>query len=277
MPRFAANVSFLFNEVPFLERFAEAAHAGFRAVECTFPYDLSAREIADQLKAHRLELVLFNAPPGDWAAGERGTASLPGREHDFAATFVTALRYAQQTGCKRIHVMAGLLPADADAERVARARSTFVRNLRFACSEAQAHGVTVLIEPLNARDMPNYLLSRQDDAHAIRVEVGAPNIKVQMDLYHVQITEGDLSERIRRTLPHVGHIQIAGVPGRHEPDIGEINYAWVFKLLDELKYDGWIGCEYRPQESTAAGLTWLYRLLDRRPTPIPGATPGADD
>ena len=278
MPRFAANVSFLFNEVPFLERFAEAAHAGFRAVECTFPYDMSAREIADQLKQNRLEMALFNAPPGDWAAGERGTASLPGREHDFAASFVTALRYAQQMGCTRVHAMAGVGPADADGEQRARARSTFIRNLRFACSEAQSYGVTVLIEPLNPRDMPNYLLSRQDDAHAIRTEVGAPNLKVQMDLYHAQIVEGDLSERIRRWLPHIGHIQIAGVPGRHEPDIGEINYAWIFKLLDEVKYDGWVGCEYRPQESTAAGLTWLYRLLDRgRPAAVPGAAPGADD
>ena len=272
MPRFAANVSFLFNEVPFLERFAEAAHAGFRAIECTFPYEVSAREIAEQLKEHRLELALFNAPPGDWAAGERGTGCLPGREHDFAASFVTALRYAQTTRCTRVHAMAGLVPADADDAQRARARSTFIRNLRFACSEAHPLGITVLIEPLNPRDMPNYLLTRQDDAHAIRTEVGASNLKVQMDLYHAQIVEGDLSERIRHWLPQVGHIQIAGVPGRHEPDIGEINYAWIFKLLDELKYDGWIGCEYKPLESTAAGLTWLYRLLDRRPTP-PGAAP----
>jgi hydroxypyruvate isomerase len=271
MPRFAANVSFLFNEVPLLERFAEAAHAGFRAVECTFPYEVPAKEIADQLKQHRLEMALFNAPPGDWDAGERGTASLPGREHDFAASFVTALRYAEVTGCKRIHAMAGLVPEGADAERRARARATFVRNLRFACGEALPRGVTVLIEPLNPRDVPNYLMSRQDEAHAIRAEVGAPNLKVQMDLYHTQIVEGDLSERIRRWLPQVGHIQIAGVPGRHEPDIGEINYAWIFKLLDELKYDGWIGCEYRPQQGTAAGLTWLYRLLDRRPAPVPSA------
>ena len=277
MPRFAANVTFLFNEVPFLERFAEAAHAGFRAVECTFPYDMAAIDVAEELKRHRHEMALFNAPPGDYAAGERGTASLPGREHEFAASFVTALRYAQVTGCKRIHAMAGVLPADADAEQRARARSTYVRNLRFACNEAHAHGITVLIEPLNPRDMPNYLLSRQDDAHAIRGEVGAPNLKVQMDLYHAQIVEGDLTERIRQWLPHVGHIQIAGVPGRHEPDIGEINYAWIFKLLDELKYDGWIGCEYRPLESTAAGLTWLYRLLDRRPAPVSGAGARADD
>jgi hydroxypyruvate isomerase len=269
MPRFAANLSFLFTEVPFLERFAEAAHAGFRAVECSFPYDVPAQEIAERLKAHRLEMALFNAPPGDLAAGDRGTASLPGREHEFAAGFATALRYAQALSCRRIHVMAGVLPEGADAEQRARQRALMVRNLRFACGEAQAQGVTVLIEPLNLRDNPNYLYSTQDEAHAVRAEVGMANLKVQMDLYHAQIVEGDLSERIRRHLPHVGHIQIAGVPGRHEPDVGEINYAWIFKLLDELKYDGWIGCEYRPQEGTAAGLTWLYRLLDRRPAPVP--------
>lgn len=270
MPRFAANLSFLFTEVPFLERFAEAAHAGFRGVECAFPYDGPAKEIAAQLQQHKLEMVLFNAPPGDLAAGERGTASLPGREHEFAASFVTALRYAQTLGCTRLHVMAGVVPEDADAERRARQRSMFIRNLRFACGEAQPQGVTVLIEPLNPRDNPGYLLTTQDEAHAIRMEVGAANLKVQMDLYHTQIVEGDLTERIRRWLPQVGHIQIAGVPGRHEPDIGEINYAWIFKLLDELKYTGWIGCEYRPKESTAAGLTWLYRLLDRRRAGVAG-------
>ncbi len=270
MPRFAANVSFLFNEVPFLERFAEAAHAGFRAVECSFPYEVPAKEIAARLKENRLEMVLFNTPPGDWSAGDRGTASLPGREHEFAASFVSALRYAQTLSCTRIHAMAGIVPADADAEQRARQRSTFVRNLRFACGEAAEQGVTVLLEPLNPRDMPGYLYTKLEEARAIREEVGASNLKVQMDLYHTQIVEGDLTERIRHWLPHIGHIQIAGVPGRHEPDVGEINYAWIFKLLDELKYDGWIGCEYRPLSSTAAGLTWLYRLLDRRPASVTG-------
>jgi hydroxypyruvate isomerase len=276
MPRFAANLSFLFTEVPFLERFAEAAHAGFHGVECAFPYDGPATEIAAQLQRHRLEMVLFNTPPGDFAAGERGTASLPGREHEFAASFVAALRYAKVLSCRRLHVMAGFLAKDADAERRARQRRTLVHNLRFACDEARGQGVTVLIEPLNPRDMPGYLYSTQEEAHSIREEVGAPNLKVQMDLYHAQIVEGDLTENIRRWLPQVGHIQIAGVPGRHEPDIGEINYSWIFRLLDELKYDGWIGCEYKPQQNTAAGLTWLYRLLDRRPVGMAGVA-GDDD
>ncbi len=270
MPRFAANLSWLFTEVPLLDRFAEAAHAGFRGVECLFPYEVPAKEIAERVEAHRLEFVLLNAPPGEWAAGDRGTASLPGREHEFQAGFVTGLRYAQALRCPRVHVMAGLLPAGCDGEQRTRQRSTFVRNLRFACAEARPQGITVLIEALNPRDMPNYLFSTQAEAHSIREEVGATNLKVQMDLYHAQIAEGDLSEKIRRWLPHIGHFQIAGVPGRHEPDTGEISYDWIFRLLGELRYDGWIGCEYRPAQGTTAGLSWLYKLIDRKRLPASG-------
>jgi hydroxypyruvate isomerase len=267
MPRFSANLSFLFTEVPFLERFAEAAHAGFRAVEFAFPYDYQAREIAMRVEAQKLDVVLFNAPPGNWVAGDRGLASLPGREHDFAASVSTALRFAKVLKCSRLHVMAGVLPHDADeAERAKRVR-LFVRNLKLACEEAAAQNVTILIEPINPRDMPHYLLNTQKEAHAIREEVDCANLRVQMDLYHAQIVEGDLTAKIRRWMPHIGHFQIAGVPDRHEPDQGEINYAWMFKLLDELKYDGWIGCEYRPAQGTAAGLAWMYKLIDRRPQP----------
>lgn len=265
MPRFSANLSFLFQEVPFLDRFAEAAHAGFRAVEFMFPYEFQAKEIAGRLAEHRLELVLFNAPPGDWNAGDRGLASVPGREHEFTASIVTALRYAATCGCKRIHVMAGLVPGNAGDDERMRRRRLYVRNLRLACEEAAAQDVTITIEPLNPRDMPGYLISRQADAHAIREEVGAANLKVQMDFYHCQIAEGDLSERFRLYQPHIGHLQIANVPGRHEPDIGEINYDHLFKLIDDLKYEGWIGCEYRPLGGTVDGLRWLYRLLDRKP------------
>jgi hydroxypyruvate isomerase len=264
MLRFSANLSFLFHEVPFLERFAEAAHAGFRAVEFTFPYEYPARDLVAAATAAKVDVVLFNGPPGDFAAGDRGTASLPGREHEFAAGFSTALRYAQALRCPRVHVMAGVVPADADAERRSRQRTTLVRNLQFACNEAAEQGVTVLLEPLNPRDMPNYLYSTQAEAHAIREEVDAPNLKVQMDLYHAQIVEGDLSEKLRLWLPHIGHIQIAGVPGRNEPDVGESNYAWIFRLLEELRYDGYVGCEYRPRKNTQDGLSWLYRLLDRK-------------
>ena len=269
MPRFAANLTFLFNEVPFLERFTEAAHAGFRAVEFAFPYDYQAKELAARIDAQRLEVVLFNTPPGNWDAGDRGLASLPGREHEFAASVSTALRFAQALKCSRLHVMAGVLPHDADAAERTRRLRLFVRNLKAACEEAAAQNVTLLIEPINPRDVPNYLLNTQAEAHAIREEVGATNLRVQMDLYHAQIVEGDLTAKIRHWMPHIGHVQIAGVPDRNEPDQGELNYAWLFKLLDELKYEGWIGCEYRPAQSTAAGLGWMYKLIDRRPA---GAT-----
>src|SRR6266545_1131739 len=214
MPRFSANLTFLFNEVPFLERFDEAAHAGFRAVEFAFPYEWPAREIADRVKANKLDVV----------------------------------------------------PFDADAEQRARRRSTLIRNLKFACTEAAEQGVTVLLEALNPRDVPNYLYSRQAEVDAVREEVGAANLKLQLDFYHAQIVEGDLTDKLRRLLPRVGHVKIAGLPGRHEPNVGEINYAWIFKQLDELRYDGWVGCEYHPLTTTAAGLTWFYRLLDRNPT-----------
>lgn len=267
MPRFAANLTFLFNEVPFLDRFAEAAHAGFRAVEFAFGYDFQAGEIAARTAKHKLEVVLINTPPGDFAAGDRGLASLPEREHEFTASIVTALRYAQALKCPRIHVMAGVLPEGADdAERDRRWR-IFKRNLRFACQEAAAQNVTVMIEPINRRDFPRYLLTTQAEAHAIREELAMPNLKVQMDFYHAQIVEGDLATKFRQWQPHIGHVQIAGVPGRNEPDTGEINYAYLFKLLDELRYDGWVGCEYRPAQSTTAGLNWLYKLIDRPPSP----------
>ncbi len=264
MPRFSANLSYLFTEVPFLERFAEAAQAGFRAVEFTFPYEWQARDVAERVAQHNLEVALFNAPPGDVAAGDRGLASVPGREHEFAASIATALRYAQTLGCRRLHVMAGVVPADADAQERNRRRRLYVRHLRQACEDALAHGVTVTIEPLNPRDNPGYLLHTQAEAHAIREEVGAPNLKVQFDLYHAQIVEGDLTEKLRTWIAHVGHIQIAGVPGRHEPNVGEINYEWLFRVIDDLDYDGWIGCEYRPLDGTAAGLAWMYRLIDRK-------------
>jgi hydroxypyruvate isomerase len=272
MPRFAANLSFLFDEVPFLERFGEAAHAGFRAVEFAFAYEYRIQELVAEQRAHRLDVVLINAPPGDWDKGDRGLASVPGREHDFAAGISNALRYAQALSCSRVHVMAGIVPVDADdAERERRMR-TYVRNVRAAAAEAATQGVTILIEPINPRDIPGYLLTTQAQAHAVLGEVGARNLRMQMDFYHAQIVEGDLTEKLRRYLPHIGHVQIAGVPGRHEPDGGEVNYGYIFKMLDELKYDGWVGCEYRPAQGTAAGLTWLYRLLDRRPAA--GKPPG---
>ena len=265
MPRFSANLSFLFGEVPFLERFGEAARAGFRAVEFTYPYEWPASDVAARAAAHGLDVVLFNAPPGDLAAGDRGLASVPGREREFAASIATALRYARDLACRRLHVMAGLVPADADAAERARRRGLYVRHLKLACEEAAPQGVTITIEPLNPVDVPGYLLSTQAEAHAIREEVGAANLKVQFDLYHAQIVEGDLTAKLRRWMPHVGHIQIAGVPGRHEPDVGEINYGWIFRVLDELGYGGYVGCEYRPAAGTQAGLGWM-EVWDRTRT-----------
>jgi hydroxypyruvate isomerase len=259
MPRFSANLSFLFNEVPFLERFGEAGRAGFAAVEFGFAYDVPVDEIAARLAEHRLACVLINAPPGDLAAGERGIASLPGREAEFAASIETALRYANALGCPRIHVMSGVVPAEAHEAGRAQQRSTLIRNLRAACVAARERGVTVLIEALNPHDVPRYLFSTQAEAHAIRADVAEPNLKVQMDCYHTQRVEGDIAAKLERWLADIGHIQIAGVPGRHEPDVGEIHYEWLFRRIDALGYDGWVGCEYRPLRDTHTGLAWRQR------------------
>ena len=254
MPRFAANLSMLYNEHAFLDRFAAAAADGFKAVEFLFPYEHPAAELAARLKAHCLQQVLFNAPPGDWAAGERGTACLPGREAEFRDGVLRALDYARALDCPRIHLMAGLAPDGADHARL---RATYLANLTWAA--AQARDIHFLIEPINTRDIPRFFLNRQDDAHAIVIETGAPNLKVQMDLYHCQIVEGDLAKKIELYLPtgRVGHFQIAGVPERQEPDVGEINHPYLFDLIDRLGWDGWIGCEYRPRAGTSAGLGWM--------------------
>ncbi|HTD04346.1 2-oxo-tetronate isomerase [Undibacterium sp.] len=254
MPKFAANLTMQFNEVPFMQRFQAAAEAGFKAVEFLFPYEVDAAEIAAQLRQHRLQNVLFNLSAGDWAAGERGMACHPGRQQAFRDSVRQALDYAQALGTPRVHVMAGLLPAGAEPERC---HAAYVENLRYACAEAAGHGIQCLIEPINTRDMPGYFLTTQTQAHAIREEAGAANLQVQMDFYHVQIMEGDIAMKLRRYLPHIGHIQVAGVPDRHEPDNGEVNYPYLFKLLDQLGYAGWVGCEYRPANGTVEGLGWL--------------------
>ena len=260
MPRLAANLSMMYTEHPFLERFAAAAKDGFRAVEFLFPYEHPAGEIAARLRDHGLAQALFNAPPGDWSKGERGMASIPGREDEFKRSIETALAYARVLGNRRLHVMAGLIAPGQDR---ARHRDAYVRNLAFAAQAAAAAGITVVIEPINTRDIPGFFLNRQDEAHAVCREVGAPNLKVQMDLYHCQIVEGDLAMKIRQYLPGVGHMQIAGVPERHEPDVGEINYPYLFALIDELGYDGFIGCEYRPRAGTSQGLGWAKPWLGR--------------
>ena len=261
MPKFAANLSMLYPELDFLDRFEAAARDGFKAVEYLFPYAFEARQIAVRLKTHGLQQVLFNAPPGDWDAGERGLSCLPDRQAEFRIGVGKALEYAVVLDCPRIHLMAGLVSAGSQSELL---RRTYVENLRWAALAAARQGVDVLIEPINQRDMPGFFLNRQDQAHAFVSEVALPNLKVQMDLYHCQIVEGDVAMKLRQHLPggQVGHIQIAGVPQRHEPDLGELNYAYLFSVIDELGYDGWVGCEYRPVRGrqsggTSAGLGWL--------------------
>lgn len=274
MPKFAANLSMLYPELDFLDRFAAAAKDGFQAVEFLFPYAYDAEVLAQKLSQHGLQQVLFNAPPGGtervsigkaWEAGSRGLACLPGREAEFQAGIALALTYAKALKCPRLHVMAGLIPA---GETAASVRSTYVKNIRYAAKLAALQDVNILIEPLNLRDNPGFFLSRQDDAHALIEEIAEPNVKVQFDLYHCQIVEGDVAMKIRQYLPtgRVGHIQIAGVPMRHEPDVGEMNYPYIFEVLDEVSaacgWNGWVGCEYRPAKGavpggTSDGLGWL--------------------
>jgi 2-dehydrotetronate isomerase len=261
MPRFAANLTMMYGEFAFPHRFAAAAKDGFKAVEFLFPYEYPVKDLATWLCEHGLTQVLLNAPPGSWASGERGLASLPGREADFRSAIHTALEYAHTLGCPRVHVMAGVALAGMDRAAMLGA---FQSNLAWAAEAAAPAGVQLLIEPINTRDMPGYFLNRQDEAHAVVEQVGSPALKVQMDLYHCQIVEGDLSMKLRKYLAgsgkkNVGHIQIAGVPDRHEPDRGELDYEYLFDLIDELGYEGWIGCEYRPKAGTSDGLAWLRK------------------
>jgi hydroxypyruvate isomerase len=267
MLRFAANLSFQYQHLPFLERFAAAATDGFEGVEYLFPYDYPAVQLAQQLRQYRLQQILFNAPPGDWNAGERGIAALPGREAEFRASFDLASEYAQVLSCRNIHVMAGLVPQDAKRSVYWK---TYRDNLAWAAKLAAQNGFNVFIEPINTRNMPGYLLNHQDEAHALTAEIDVPNLKVQMDLYHCQIMDGDVAMRLRTTITgnerSIGHLQVASVPDRHEPDEGELHYPYLFNLLDELGYDGWIGCEYQPRAGTSEGLGWLKGYQARAAT-----------
>lgn len=256
MPRFAANLSMMFGEVPFLQRFEAAAAAGFRGVEYLFPYDYSPTELKERLGANGLSQVLFNLPPGDWAAGERGLAAIPGRQADVRDGIALAIDYAQALDCPRLHMMAGLVPDGADRRECS---AVYLENLRHAAAEAGRAGLSLLLEPINPVDMPGYFLNTQAEARAFIEQAGADNARVQLDFYHCQIVEGDLTRALQRQWPVLGHVQIAGVPDRHEPDIGEVNYNWLFERLDAHGYDGWVGCEYRPRGDTVAGLGWAAR------------------
>ncbi|HTZ77140.1 MAG TPA: 2-oxo-tetronate isomerase [Stellaceae bacterium] len=255
MPKLAANLSMMFQEVAFLDRFAAAAAAGFRGVEFLFPYEFPAAEIAMRLKQHGLTQALFNLPPGDFTKGERGIAALPGREREFAEAIERGIEYALATGCRCLHAMAGLWPAD---RQKAEAVPTYVANLQRAADRAAKHGITVLIEPINTRDIPGYYLNTSVQGLQILKQVDRPNAKLQLDLYHCQIMEGDLAMHIKNLAGEFAHVQIAGVPDRHEPDLGEVNYPYLFELLDSTGYTGWIGCEYRPAGKTEAGLGWAH-------------------
>jgi hydroxypyruvate isomerase len=249
VPKFAANLSFLFTEVPFLDRFEAAAGAGFKAVESTNVYEASAEDVGARLKANGLALALFNTPAGNPEAGERGLTAIPGREKDFQASFETTLRYAEATGGRKVHMLAGLVHHGAR-------RATYVANLRRAARQAAGAGVELLIEPINRRDIPGYFLNKTHEARSVIHEVGEPNLGLQLDLYHRQVEEGDVATAIKEFGPLARHYQIASPPDRGEPDAGELNYTWLFKLIDESGFDGWVGCEYRPRRGTIEGLGW---------------------
>ncbi|MBL4614285.1 MAG: hydroxypyruvate isomerase family protein [Magnetovibrio sp.] len=254
MPKFAANLTMMFSEVDFLERFARAAQSGFKGVEYLFPYAWEADELAQQLRSNSLEQALFNMPPGDWDAGERGLACLPGRESELEEGVAKAIGYAKTLGCQNIHMMAGLIPAGLSDEA---AQECYLTNLRSAADMLNAEGLTLLIEPINSRDMPGYFLNTTGQAKRLIEMSGRDNIKLQFDFYHCQISEGDLATRLKDLYPITAHYQIAGVPERHEPSIGEINYPDLFARIDALDYQGWIGCEYRPKGKTEDGLSWF--------------------
>lgn len=253
MPNFAANLSMMFQEHAFLDRFEAAARAGFRGVEFLFPYEYPVAEVRARLREHKLTQALFNLPPGDWSKGERGVAIFSGREAEFRGYLAQAIDYAQAIGCEQLHVMAGMVPAGASQEQCER---TFIDNLGYAAAQMKQHGIRTLIEPLNTFDNAGYFLTSIEQARRIMERVGSDNVFLQLDLYHRQMMQGNLAQTIETHLPVSRHIQIAGVPGRHEPDVGEVNYPFLFDLIDRLGYRGWIGCEYRPRAATIAGLSW---------------------
>ena len=257
MPKFAANLTMLFNEVPFLERFAAAKAAGFTAVEYLFPYTFDKNELAGLLKTHGLQQILHNLPAGNWEAGERGIACHPDRVEEFRAGVDKAIEYATALGCKQVNCLAGKVPAGVTREQ---AHATFVANLKFAADKLKAAGLKLLIEPINSYDIPGFFLNYTAQAAAILDEVGSDNLYIQYDLYHAQRMEGELAATVQKHLARIPHIQLADNPGRNEPGTGEMNYPFLFKHLDAIGYTGWIGCEYKPKTTTVEGLGWIKAL-----------------
>lgn len=260
MPKLAANLTMMFGEVGFLERFAAAADAGFEAVEYLFPYDYDAQVLKRQLRDHGLVQVLHNLPAGNWAAGERGIACFPERVAEFKAGVERAIEYAGALGCDRVNCLAGILPQTTDP---ATARETLIDNLRYAASGLRAAGIKLLIEPINTRDVPGFFLSGTRQAAEIIEAVKSDNLFLQYDMYHMQIMEGNLAPTIQSYLPRIGHMQLADSPGRHEPGTGEIDYGFLLDFIDRAGYTGWIGCEYIPRGDTVAGLRWATPYLSR--------------
>jgi hydroxypyruvate isomerase len=258
MPKLNANLSMMFNEVEFTHRFAAAARAGFKGVEFLFPYAYDKQQLAEVARGHKLQVVLFNMPPGDFEAGDRGLACDPARTSEFQAGVGKAVDYALALGCKQLHCMAGLKPRGVNEEKM---RETYLDNLRFAGRELAKHGLTLLIEAINTRDIPGFYLNTSRQAFDIMHYAAVPNLKFQYDIYHMQIMEGDLAPTIEKHLDRIGHMQLADTPGRHEPGTGEINYPFLFAHIDKVGYQGWIGCEYRPAGNTEAGLGWAKPYL----------------
>jgi len=259
MPRFAANLSLMFTEVPFLDRFDAAAVAGFTAVEFLFPYDHPAEEIGERLRRNGLAQALFNLPPGNWDAGEKGFAALPDRFADLQQSLRVALPYAQATGVKRLHLMAGI------AQRSDPRASAFRKSAIAAAEFFAPHGIDVVIEPINPRNVPGYFLNDFAFARDLILELKIPNLKLQFDIYHCQIIHGDVTMRLREMMPLIGHIQIASIPSRNEPDGEELNYPFLFDELDRLDYKGFVGCEYNPRGNTTDGLGWFRPYAGAKP------------
>jgi len=261
MPKFAANLTMLFNEVDFLDRFDAAAKAGFRGVEYLFPYAYDKNQLAEKLKTLKLTQVLHNLPAGDWAAGDRGNACQPARVGEFQDGVGKAIDYATALGCKQVNCLAGIAPAGAAPDML---RKTFVDNLRFAAGKLKTAGIRLLIEPINTFDIPGFYLSRTAQALEIMSDVGSDNLFLQYDVYHMQRMEGELAANLKKHLARIRHIQIADNPGRNEPGTGEINYPFLFRHIDQIGYDGWIGCEYKPAATTVAGLGWAAAYLSQK-------------
>lgn len=257
MPKFAANLSMLFTELPFMDRFKAARAAGFEAVEYLFPYDYSQENLSAALKTNGLQQVLHNLPAGDWAAGERGIACHPERVAEFREGVTRAIDYAKALACPQLNCLAGKIPSGVSP---AQAHATLVANLRFAAAALQAADIRLLVEPVNHFDIPGFFLTRTDQALALLDDVGSSNLFLQYDIYHAQRMEGELASTITKHLPRIAHIQLADNPGRNEPGTGEINYAWLFKHIDAAGYRGWIGCEYKPKTSTTEGLGWMVGM-----------------